>query len=160
MPNLRKSDRLLQLIGAFKLLKAASLVLVAAVAHKLLHGNVTQLLHYWAEVIRVDPYGDFVQVMIARITGLSPKVLKAVEAGTLIYAAVFIVEGIGLVRRKRWAEYITVGTTIALLPIEIIEILRHPTAVRVGLLVVNVAIVIYLVVNLRQKHAENAEKQA
>ena len=53
--------------------------------------------------------------------------------------------------RKRWAEYFTIITTAGLIPLEVYEIHRHLTATRIVVLLVNVAIVIYLVTRVRRK---------
>jgi Predicted membrane protein (DUF2127) len=56
-----------------------------------------------------------------------------------------LIEAIGLWHEKRWAEYLTVIATAGLMPFEIVELTRRVTVFRVGALVVNLAIVIWLV---------------
>jgi uncharacterized membrane protein (DUF2068 family) len=63
---------------------------------------------------------------------------------SLAYAAVFLVEGVGLLLRKRWAEWMTVIVTGSFIPIEIYEMVEHFGAGKVVALVLNVAIVVYL----------------
>jgi uncharacterized membrane protein (DUF2068 family) len=46
--------------------------------------------------------------------------------------------------RRRWAEYLMVLATGALIPLEVVEVIARPTPFRVGALLVNVAIVVYL----------------
>ncbi len=51
-----------------------------------------------------------------------------------------------MILRKRWAEYLTVITTALLLPLEVYEIARgHHLAVKIIILVLNVAILLYLI---------------
>ena len=66
------------------------------------------------------------------------------------YAALFLTEGIGLWRDRRWAEYLTIVATGSLVPLEVFELARKVTAVRIGALVVNLLIVVYLVGRLRR----------
>jgi uncharacterized membrane protein (DUF2068 family) len=68
----------------------------------------------------------------------------ALAIGVLLFAALEMAEAIGLARRRRWAEYLTVIATGALIPLELVEVVRRPTPIRVGALVLNVAIVIWL----------------
>ena len=70
--------------------------------------------------------------------------------------SLFTVEGVGLWKGKRWAEYLTVIATSALIPFEVYELARRLTMVRVSALVVNVAAVIYLVYRLRHPRQANA----
>jgi uncharacterized membrane protein (DUF2068 family) len=82
---------------------------------------------------------------------VSPKQLKELSAGTFIYAAVLLTEGLGLLLRKHWAEYFTVISTGIFIPLEIYELARHFTAAKVLVLLINVAIVVYLIGQLRRE---------
>ena len=61
------------------------------------------------------------------------------------YAALMGTEGVGLYLRKSWSRWFTVGATSSLIPIEVYEIVREPHVVRILVLLVNVAVVVYLV---------------
>jgi uncharacterized membrane protein (DUF2068 family) len=63
----------------------------------------------------------------------------------IAYGLLECVEGVGLALRRRWAEYLVVLATGAFLPLEVSEVLHRPTALKVGALIVNIAIVVYLV---------------
>lgn len=63
----------------------------------------------------------------------------------LAYFVVELIETIGLWHERRWAEYLTVIATAGLMPFEILELTRRITVIRVGALVVNVVIVMWLV---------------
>jgi hypothetical protein len=45
-----------------------------------------------------------------------------------VYAGLLLTEGLGLLLRKRWAEYLTIITTAGLIPIELYEMSRRATA--------------------------------
>ncbi len=62
----------------------------------------------------------------------------------ILYALLEGTEGVGLYLRRRWAEYLTVFATGLLIPYEIWEVLHRATLLRVGGLLVNVAVVAYL----------------
>src|SRR5205085_1697695 len=86
--------------------------------------------------------------------------LRAIEAGTFFYAALHLVEGIGLILRRHWAEYLVIVATSSLIPFEVYEIYRKPTALRVSLFVLNVGIVIYLIATLRKEHRARGSPSA
>ena len=67
----------------------------------------------------------------------------------LFYAGLFLVEGTGLWLERRWGEWATVVISGMLIPVEIYEVVRHPTVARVVVLVVNVAVVAYLIYRIR-----------
>jgi uncharacterized membrane protein (DUF2068 family) len=81
---------------------------------------------------------------------LDDKRLKELSIGTFFYSALFMTEGIGLSLGKRWAEYLTVVSTASLLPIELYEIAKHTTIGKLVALVINVAVVAYLIFELRR----------
>ena len=54
------------------------------------------------------------------------------------------IEAIGLWFAKRWAEYLTFVATTALLPVEGFELSRRVSPFKIGAIVVNLAIVVYL----------------
>ena len=62
----------------------------------------------------------------------------------LAYAVVEGTEGVGLAMRRRWAEYLIVVATGLFIPYEVWEVVHRVTLFRVGGLLLNVAIVVYL----------------
>ena len=74
-----------------------------------------------------------------KVFNVTPKQLKELSAGTFVYAAIFLTEGTGLLLRKHWAEYMTLISTGLFIPLEIYEIHRHFTMLKLVVTVVNVA---------------------
>lgn len=68
----------------------------------------------------------------------------ALALGAFVYAGLELAEGLGLALRRRWAEYLTVLATSFFLPFELAAVLRHATPLRVGALLLNAAVVVYL----------------
>lgn len=138
------------LIAVFKLLKGLALLAVGVGALKLLHRDVAQSVAHWVDVLRVDPDNRYIHRILVKVVAVSPRHLRELSAGTFFYAGLLLTEGIGLLLRKRWAEYFTVITTALLIPIEVYEIARRVTWMKLGVLVINIAIVWYLIRRLRR----------
>jgi uncharacterized membrane protein (DUF2068 family) len=148
----------LLVIGAFKLLKATLLVTVGVGALKLLHRDVAEQLSDWISDIRIDPHSRYLYAAIQKLGLLDDHKLREISFGSFFYALLLTIEGVGLCLRKRWAEYFTVGMTMSLIPLEIYEIYRRATSLRVALLLVNLAIVWYLIALLRrERHAHRED---
>jgi hypothetical protein len=82
---------------------------------------------------------------VLRPVGLLPsRTVVLIAIGTLAFAALEMTEAIGLAKRRRWAEYLTVLAGTIGIPLEIHEVMVRQTVLRVGFLVINVAIVVYL----------------
>jgi uncharacterized membrane protein (DUF2068 family) len=144
-----KEHSFLVLIGIFKLLKALLLIAVAIGAIKFLHKDLAGTVMHWTEVLRVDPENPLVHGMLVKIFRVTPKQLKELSLGTFLYAGLFATEGVGLLLRKRWAEYFTIITTSLFIPLEIFELARHFTVTRLVITLINVLIVWYLVARVR-----------
>jgi uncharacterized membrane protein (DUF2068 family) len=147
----KENPTTLLLIALFKLFKGFLLLCVAIGAFRLLHKDVAEVVMHWVDVLRVDPDNRFIHRLIVRSFGIEAKQLKEISAGTFFYSALLLTEGTGLLMRKRWAEYFTVISTALLVPLEVYEIFHHFTWVKVIVLAVNVAIVWYLVEQLRSR---------
>ena len=76
--------------------------------------------------------------------GLTTTKQTALAMTAFGYAALMGTEGVALYLRKPWARRLTIVATSSLIPIEMYEIWREVHPIRVLVLVVNVAIVIYL----------------
>ena len=144
-------SRLLRLIALFKLVKAALLIAVGVGALNLLHKDVAGAVEHWVELLRLDPNNHYIDIALEKASNLTPDKIKQLGLGSMIYAGLFLTEGIGLGLEKRWAEWLTVIITSSLIPIEIYEIYRHPTAIKIAVLLINVAIVAYLFYRIRGK---------
>jgi uncharacterized membrane protein (DUF2068 family) len=139
------------LIGLFKLVKALLLIAIGIGALRFLHKDLSNSVLHWAQVLRVDTDNRYIHGFLVKIFRVTPKQLKELSVGTFIYAGLFLTEGMGLLLRKHWAEYFTIITTGLLIPLEIYELVRHFTIVKIVVTVVNVLIVWYLVVRVRSR---------
>jgi uncharacterized membrane protein (DUF2068 family) len=139
------------LIGLFKLLKAALLIAIGIGAVKFLHKDLSGTILHWAQVLHVDQDNRYFHGILVRVFRVTPKQLKTLSVGTFIYAGLFLTEGVGLLLRKHWAEYFTIITTGAFIPLEVYELVRHFTITKVVVTVINVLIVWYLVARVRSR---------
>jgi len=153
-----KDNGLLRLIAVFKLLKALTLIAVGAGALHLIHTNdAADTILQWAARFGFNPGGHYLDHALARIANLPAKDFRDLGIGSFIYAALFLTEGLGLWLAKRWAEWFTAIITGSLIPLEIFEIHHHPTITKVVVLLLNIAIVVYLVVRIRGERTSPAE---
>ena len=80
------------------------------------------------------------------MTHLSTQQAGLIAAAAFAYGAVMAAEGVGLWMQKRWGEWLTIIITASFIPFEIVEIARRATPSHVGMLVLNLAILAYLIV--------------
>ncbi len=92
-----------------------------------------------------NPGRDFLVHLLERVLRLQSRNLRTIVLIAFGYMVIEGVEAFGLWWQYRWAEYLTVIATAGFVPFEIDEILKRVTVIRVGALVINLAIVVYLV---------------
>lgn len=144
-------DRGLVLIGSFKLLEALFFFLVGVGVIHLIGKDLEDEALKLMGRLRVDPEGRVVGWVLDHVDNITSHRLKQIGIATFFYSALRIVEGVGLVMEKLWAEYLTVGATTIFLPWEIYEICRRPDWIRIGVLIINVVVLVYLGWSLRRR---------
>lgn len=149
-------DKGLLLIGFFKLVEAVFFVAVGMGVLHFLHRDLGDAVLRWTTKMRMDPEGRLVNFLLDHVDSITEHRLKQIGVATFLYAAIRVAEGVGLVMEKLWAEYLTIGVTAAFLPWELYEIVREVDAIRVGLFVINLAVLGYLLWQLRRKRAIEA----
>jgi uncharacterized membrane protein (DUF2068 family) len=151
-------NRWLVLIAAYKVLQALLFVAIGVGALRLLHKDIGDVLSQLADRLRFNPESKFVNFILDRASLINDPMLRRIGAAAFSYAGISMVEGIGLYLEKAWAEYLTLAITASFLPWEIFEIIRRVTTTRVGLLVANFLIFIYLLqlVTGRNRHSKDA----
>jgi uncharacterized membrane protein (DUF2068 family) len=81
---------------------------------------------------------------VERLLALNSGTLRVVGAAILALGVIELIEAVGLWYQRRWAEYLTFLVTAAFLPLEIYELTLTVSPFKVVALVINIAIVVYL----------------
>ena len=93
---------------------------------------MTNHLGFALDQLRIDPDNQFIGGLLSKLQ-------------------LFLTEGTGLLFRKRWAEWLTIVATSSLMPIAVYELVEKFTAVRLFALLINAAVLLYLIYLVRQK---------
>ncbi len=114
------------LIAIFELVKTVLFLVAAAGVFHLVKRDtqveLTKLLH----VFRVNGDWKLVRLLLTKADLIDPYKVR-ISIILVVYAALHATEGIGLLLRKRWAEYFTVIMTAIPLPYEIFLLVHHTT---------------------------------
>jgi uncharacterized membrane protein (DUF2068 family) len=151
----RKKGRLLMAIVVFKFIKGALLIALALGARHLVYRDVGDLAERLVDAFRVDPGNHYIHILLVKVRVLDAKNLKELSLGSFFYAAIVLTEGTGLALRKTWAEYFTIIITASFLPLEIYELAHKVTGIKIGALVINLAILGYLIARVRAGRRTN-----
>lgn len=157
--NQRSGGSPLLVIAAFKLLKAGALIALGIGALSLVHDtDASATLRHVANSFRIDPHNRLINRAMSKVSGLDTRRLAELGIGTFVYAAVFLVEGIGLLLRKGWAEYLTIAVTASFIPFEIYELLHQPSVLKTLAITLNALVLVYLVARHWPKRRRRARE--
>ena len=144
MAKTEAGGRLLPWIAAERAIRGV--LLIAAGIYLLDHtgSDLGRLTDRFARSVELDTRRPFIRHLVDRLGHLSRHQVTLFGIAALGYGALELVEGFGLWRRYRWAEWLTVIATSLLIPVELWELVHKPSALKAAGLAVNVLIVIYL----------------
>lgn len=142
-----RRDRVVLLIAVFKFAKAVTLIAAGIGAFRLVDPAVAARVEGWLAHVQLAPG----RRLITFLSHANDGKIEALGGLAFAYAALFLVEGTGLFLRKRWGEWFTIIVTGSLLPFEIYEIFKGVSAAKVATVIINVAVVIYLVIRVRKR---------
>lgn len=140
-----------RLIGAGKVVSGLVSLLVGALIFGHLDFNLAEWVTDAGKVLRLAPGNLVLHEVIEAAARVHQRHLRALGIAAFFYALLHLVEGIGLMLERRWAGRLTVVATGALIPLELFELIRRVTLVRMSVITINVAILIYVAVKLRRE---------
>ena len=151
------STRWLVIIGAGKLVKAALFTALGFGALHLVHRDLVDVVTHWVVDLRFDPESRLVNFLLEKVSDITPHRLRQLSLVIFLDASLDLVEGIGLILGKAWAEYLTLIVTASFLPWEFFEILRKASWPKAVLTLLNILVVFYLAQNLQRRTRERTD---
>lgn len=137
-------------IAGLKLVKGFLLLLVGLGLLKLVHAEIATLFSLLIEALHLHADSRILHALVLKVDALQPHTVLVMGVISLGYAGLLLIEGVGLWLEVSWAAYLTVISTSLLLPFELYEVLQQVSAFRIGGLLLNLVIVVYLISQLKQ----------
>jgi uncharacterized membrane protein (DUF2068 family) len=141
----------LLLIGIFKLTKSVFFFCVGIGALHLVHRDLSEEAMRLATALHFDPEWRITSLLLEKVDLIDAHKLRQIGVATFAYSALALVEGTGLMLQKVWAEFLTLSLTVMFLPWELYELAKRPTWIRLALLLINLAVLGYLLWLLERK---------
>ena len=153
----------LRLIGLFKIGKACLLLATTYGLYRLLNPELVEHLHDWLNTLTDTFERRLLERALDWLDSLGSARIGSILMVTALYTTVLLTEGIGLWLRKTWAEWLTTIATASLIPFELWQLLfghHHKPLAVLGATVLNIAIVSYLVYQLRRGRRARSRRPA
>ena len=156
----RRQRRLLRAVASFEFAKGIFVVLMGVCALALVHKDVWLLAESLLALLHVNTDRHWAQLFLDFADSLTDARLWAAARIAFAYAALRFTEAYGLWKGRTWAEWVAFVSGALLLPLEVRELMRGVTLVRCALLLVNLAVVVYMLyvilANRRERRAANS----
>jgi uncharacterized membrane protein (DUF2068 family) len=149
-----------RVIGMLKFASGLVAVVMGILFTRFVHHDPGQTIERMSAHFGLDPNNHLIHSLISAITGIDRSHLRAIQAGTFFYALLHVIEGVGLILEYDWAGYLVVVATSSLIPFEIYEIFQKHSLLRIAILIANLGILAYLIVELRKHHTARKKPAA
>ncbi|MEP7038296.1 MAG: DUF2127 domain-containing protein [Acidobacteriota bacterium] len=144
MSKLNSSKTGIKLIAAFEAVKGFIGLIAGFGILRLMNRDVVVFAEDLVGFLHLNSEGRIAHRIVETITKLDSSNIKLFFILSLVYATIRFVEAYGLWRLRAWAEWFAIISGSIYIPVELYELIQKPTYVRAGILIFNIAIVIYL----------------
>jgi len=144
-PPPRRQRRVLQTVATIEFLKGVFVTLMGICALLLVHKDAWLYAESVLAVFHVSTDRRIARMFLDFADNVTDAKLWAAAWLAFAYSTLRFIEGYGLWRCRTWAEWVAAISGTLLLPLEVRELFRRVTLLRCGVLIVNVAVVLYMV---------------
>jgi uncharacterized membrane protein (DUF2068 family) len=137
-------------IAVFEAAKGMLVLLAGLAIFSLFHKNVQLVAEQLLEQGHFNPAKQYPRIFIDAATNLTDSRIRMLAILALLYSSVRFVEAYGLWFEKRWAEWFALLSGGVYLPIELYELAKGFTWLKISLVVINLIIVLYLALLLKR----------
>jgi|ERR1039457_349271 uncharacterized membrane protein (DUF2068 family) len=143
----------IEIIAIFEGAKGVIVLLAGCGLLLLLHKDLNQTASDLIRHLHMNPARKYPQIFLDLAGKVTDTNLWAMAFAAIIYSVVRFTEAVGLWLNRRWAEWFGLLSGSMYIPVEIFEVVRSATVLKISLLVINAFIVLYLlyIVLLRRK---------
>jgi uncharacterized membrane protein (DUF2068 family) len=141
----------IRLVALFEGFKGVIVLAAASGLLMLLHRDVHSIAVKLVQHTHLNPASRYPQIFLDAAANVQDSRLLLLALGAAAYSAVRLIEAYGLFHERAWAEILAAGSGAIYLPLEIFELIRHATTLKVVLLLANAAVVAIMVYALLRR---------
>ena len=134
----------LRTVAVFEAAKGAIVLLLGWGVLRLIHKDLDEIAERITKDLHVNAEGKLSNLFIELANHISDRTLWLLALGALVYAAVRWVEAWGLWREREWAQWFELLSLAVYLPPELYWLLRHPSWLKWGVLIINLGILVFM----------------
>jgi uncharacterized membrane protein (DUF2068 family) len=131
-------------VATIEFTKGIVVVLACLGVFSMRHKDIWGVAESFLEFFHVNPLHHYVGVFIDLVYRLSDVRLWKIALVAAIYAILRLIEAYGLWYVRPWAEWLAIASGSVYIPFEVADLMRRPDWFRLLIIVINVAIVLYM----------------
>jgi uncharacterized membrane protein (DUF2068 family) len=135
----------LQTVATIEFTKGVFVTLMGICALLLVHKDAWLYAESLLAMFHISTDRHIAQMFLDLADKVTDSSLWAAARLAFAYSLLRFIEAYGLWRCRTWAEWVAAVSGTLLLPLEVRELFRRVTLLRCGVLIVNVAVVLYMV---------------
>jgi uncharacterized membrane protein (DUF2068 family) len=148
--------KVLRAVASFELSKGLVVLAAGFGVLLLLHRDTSEIAQNLLRLLHISPDHRLSRLLMRSANRVTDKKLWSFAGVALIYSILRFVEAYGLWKARAWAEWIALISGAIYLPFEVVELIRRLSLFHLSLLIVNLAVVLYMVY-LRMQDDNGAE---
>jgi uncharacterized membrane protein (DUF2068 family) len=145
-------------VATFEFAKGIVVVLAGFGIFRMRHKDIWGVAESFLEFFHVNPLRHYVGVFIDLVYRVSDIRLWKIALVATVYSILRFVEAYGLWYTRPWAEWLAIASGSIYIPFEVEDLLRRPDWIRLLIIAINLAIVLYMVMlrleAAKKHHAE------
>ncbi|MGB8508744.1 MAG: DUF2127 domain-containing protein [Pyrinomonadaceae bacterium] len=135
----------LHVIALFEAAKGALVLIAGLGLLSLVHHDLQDAAEHLVRLSHLNPARHYPRVFVEAASKVDDGRLKQLAALAFLYTSVRFIEAYGLWKMRAWAEWFAIASGAIYLPLEIYELFKQATILRVLVLILNAGIVTYLI---------------
>jgi uncharacterized membrane protein (DUF2068 family) len=139
-----RQRRVLQTVALLEFSKGIFVALMGICALLLVHKDAWLIAESLLALFHINTDRRIAQMFLDFADNVTDARLWAAARIAFAYSILRFTEGYGLWKCRTWAEWVAFVSGMLLLPLEVRELFRRVTLIRSGLLIGNIAIVLYM----------------
>jgi uncharacterized membrane protein (DUF2068 family) len=131
-------------VATFEFAKGIVILLAGLGVFSMRHKDIWGVTESFLEFLHANPHHHFVGIFIDLVYRVSDVRLWKIVVIASVYVLLRFIEAYGLWYVRPWAEWMAIASGSLYIPFEVADLMRKPDFIRFLIIVVNVAIVLYM----------------
>lgn len=154
-----KMTRALKVVALFEAGKGLLVLFVGVSLFSFIHQNVQIAAEQLVGHLHLNPAKHIPKIFIEAAGNMTDRRIILLALFALFYSCMRFVEAYGLWFAKRWAEWFALLSGCVYLPVEMYELIKGVTLFKIVFVSINITIVLYMTVMLKQNAKKHVEKK-